>query len=288
MRKLFVGIIAFLVSRRTLWRLGRALYLKARADVVNEMEINGEKKVQCCVLKNLVNEDEKIVFFDVGANVGDWTLSTLDQAARLGVEKQLEIHSFEPVLSTFQTLQRRINEVHGSNKAIYLINQAMSSTDGSADIFIVGENAGTNSLYPDPMHPGTHSLRIELTSGDNYCALKTIDKVHFLKCDVEGHDMDVLCGVKNLIESGRVMVFQFEYTHFWVYSRHYLKDVFDFISGYQYKIGKITPDKIEIYEKWHPELEKFFAGNYLIIHESALQWFDLTKGSFDVSDTYGI
>ena len=64
--------------------------------------------------------------------------------------------------------------------------------------------------------------------------------------------------------------------------------MFDFIGGRCYKVAKITPDKIELYEKWHPELERFFEGNYLIIHENVLRWFDVTNGKFDVFNTYDV
>ncbi len=99
--------------------------------------------------------------------------------------------------------------------------------------------------------------------------------------------MDVLFGIQGLIESERILVIQFEYNLRWIYSRHYLKDVFDFISGHPYKIGKITSETIEVYERWHPELEKFFEGNYLLIHQKSLKWFDLMEGSFDEYNTYG-
>lgn len=287
MKKLIIKIIAFLTTRRSLWRFGRALYLTARADVNNELNTNGERNVQYSVLKKFINSNEEIIIFDIGANIGDWTFSTLDIAASLGVDKQLEIHLFEPVLSTFRTLESRIIGSKRFKSKIHLINQGHSSDVGTADIFIVGENAGTNSLHPDPLHPSTKLQKIELTTGDSYCTRAGIDKVHFIKCDAEGHDVNVLYGIKNLMELEKVMVFQFEYTHFWVYSRHFLKDVFDFISNSHYRIGKITPNRIELYEKWHPELEKFFAGNYLIIHESALEWFNLSVGEFDVFDTYG-
>ena len=276
-----------MTSRRTLWRLGRALYLKARADVDNNIDANGEKIVQFCILKNLVNSDENIVFFDIGANIGNWTLSALDNAARLGADEQLEIHAFEPVPSTFETLQCRIKEHQVSDKSVRLVNQALSSTEGNAEMFIIDENAGTNSLHQDAMNSKTSRIRIEMTTGDKYCACKGINKIHFIKCDAEGHDMDVLSGINGLIESEKIMVIQFEYNHRWIYSRHYLKDVFDFIGNRPYKVAKITPDKIELYANWHPELERFFEGNYLIIHENVLRWFDVINGKFDAFDTYG-
>ena len=287
LKRFLVNTVRLLASRRTLWRLGRALYLEARADVNNDMDTNGEKKIQHCIIKNLVNKGEDIIFFDVGANIGSWTVSALDNAASLRVDKRLEVHTFEPAPDTFRTLQCQMKEHQVSDKTVHLVNQALSSAEGNAEMFIVGENAGTNSLHEDAMESTLSRTTIELTTGDKYCSRNGINKIHFIKCDAEGHDMDVLLGFKCLIEAEKIMVFQFEYNHRWIYSRHYLKDVFDFIGNHRYRIAKITPDTIELYEGWHPELERFFEGNYLIIHENVLKWFDVTCGKFDVFDTYG-
>ena len=82
------------------------------------------------------------------------------------------------------------------------------------------------------------------------------------------------------------MACQFEYNYLWIYSRHYFKDVFDFIKGTGYCVGKITPGGVELYEQWHPELDRFIAGNYLLLHPDALNWFVTHKGQFDAYNTY--
>jgi len=56
---------------------------------------------------------------------------------------------------------------------------------------------------------------------------------------------------------------QFEYNHRWVFSRHFLRDAFEFMRPLGYEIGKVTPKGIEFYAGWHPELETFREGNYL-------------------------
>jgi FkbM family methyltransferase len=287
-RKIFVNIIACILSRRTLWRFGRALYMKGRADTINIMSTNGEKYIQYCVLKNLIDIDEKIIFFDIGANIGNWTISAMDIADKLGVIKNLEIHLFEPVFSTFITLQNNIKKYQKQNTSVYLINQGLSNIEGKYDMFITDENAGTNSLYQDPMKAENYRIKVELTTGDNYCNRNGINKIHFIKCDTEGNDINVLYGIRGLINSEKVLIFQFEYSHRWIYSRHYIRDVFNFTNTHNYKIAKITPGKIEIYRNWHPELEKFFEGNYLIIHNNVLKWFNFTVGDFDIYDTYRI
>jgi len=95
-----------------------------------------------------------------------------------------------------------------------------------------------------------------------------LEIIHFLKCDTEGHDMEVLRGAKRLFDEQRVVVCQFEYNLCWVYSRHFLKDVFDYVADTAYRVGKVTPRGVETYRAWHPELEKFFEGTTAIAFTS--------------------
>lgn len=277
-----------LVSRQTLWRLGRSLYMKARADVPNNMETNGERMLQLHLLDTFADKAEKITVFDVGANVGGWTSSLLEQAIAVKMDGRLQVHLFEPVPAAFQQLATRMQR-YGDRFDLQPESMAVSESSGPAQMFIFGEAAEeTNSLHQVAPDNGGPSIQIETITLDEYCGKKGIDLIHFLKCDTEGHDMQVIAGGKGMFESGRIKVCQFEYNHRWIFSRHYLKDVFDFFSEFPYSIGKITPGGIELFGAWHPELERFFEGNYVLIHDSAFEWFPVRMGQFDSHNTYGV
>lgn len=278
-------ILGFLLGRRTAWRLGRSLYLKARADSPNVARLNGEESLQRQLLTRFAVVPEKLVAFDVGANIGDWTWFLLQEASKLNMEARLEIHSFEPVPSTFTVLQERINK-HQLRNNVHLVPLALSNQDGTAEMYISGETAGTNSLHPDAMNRAQRCIQIDKTTVYTYCSRNDITIIHFLKCDTEGHDMEVLQGSKRLFNEQRIMACQFEYNHRWVYSRHYLKDVFDMFESTVYSVGKITPNGIELYQEWHPELERFFEGNYILLHAEALHWFTTMTGKYDAYNTF--
>ena len=285
-RKMF-DILVSILDRRTLWRLGRFLYKKARADTPNEMQSNGEQMIQRQLLNEFAKNSMTCVIFDVGANVGNWTWFILQKSVELKIDGRIEIYAFEPVASTFQTLQNRLGQSPQSVH-IHLEPQALSSAEGISEMFVTGENAGTNSLHVDEMNKDAHWIEINKTTADAYCFRNNIKVIHYLKCDTEGHDMEVVYGARQLFQEERIMACQFEYNHRWIYSRHYLKDIFDFAQNMPYSIGKITPKGIEIFEEWHPELERFFEGNYMLIHHDALHWFRSRKGKFDLSSTYNV
>ncbi len=116
----------------------------------------------------------------------------------------------------------------------------------------------------------------------------SLDVIHLLKSDTEGHDMEVITGALPLLKEGRIAVHQFEYNHRWIFSKHFLKDVFDAAEGLPYHIGKICPNDIEVYDKWYPEHERFFEANYVLLRRDAVSWFNTTECRLDINNTLAV
>jgi FkbM family methyltransferase len=276
-----------LLGRQTTWRLGRALYMLARGDVATTIATDGELMVQRRVLhmwRTTTHGTRRLVVFDVGANVGEWSKALLCAITAQAERTQLDLHIFEPVPSTCETAAASL--VHSGNGAHLAFHRmALSSSKGTARMFIHAKGSGTNSLHRDDDTDGTSSLLIATDTVDAFCTMNSIADIHLLKCDTEGHDVAVIEGALSLLKQGRIGVLQFEYNHRWIFSRHYLKDVFDMLAALPYCLGRLHSDHIALYHHWHPELERFFEANYLIIHNDALQWFDTTTGTIDNFNT---
>jgi FkbM family methyltransferase len=283
-----IGWLAERLGRRTSWRLGRALYLEARGDAGHwlDFETDGEALLQRRMLEHAAaTTSGRIVVMDVGANVGDWTHALLDRAAALGLGDRLEVHAFEPVPGTVATLRRRIG-AHALARAVRVVPEALSSAPGTLRIHIAGENEGTNSVHADPLKPDLPVVEVKAGSIDDYAAAQGLERIHFIKCDAEGHDMEVLTGARRSFADARVVACQFEYNLRWVYARHYLKDAFDFAAGLPYRLGKVMPGGIETLPAWHPELERFFDGNFVLLHREAARWPGIVDGGFDRFNTW--
>ena len=270
--------------RRFFWRLGRRIYMMARHDFNNRPTTNGEIRLQHEVLTLLYNRSVKPVIFDVGANVGDWTLSLIGQARTIDRLGTLAIHAFEPFPSTFQTLSKRLRE-YTADRTVRCSELALSSEDDEAYML------GTPDLETSSLHGGGEAsqydrVKVKLQKADTYSEENDIQEVHLLKCDAEGHDFEVIRGAAHLLEKGRVWFLQFEYNSRWVYSRHYLKDVFELIAGTRYKLSKVTPRGLELYEGWHPELERFFEGNYAVIRDDLVHQVTTRSVSVDSAATF--
>ena len=156
------SIVVGLVNRRTRWRLGRAIYMSARMDVPNDMKTNGEERLLRDLLSSLSHNSDKVVLFDVGANIGEWTSAATEGISRAAMEDRAQIHAFEPVHSTFKALGTNISKLPAITD-IQLVNVAMSDREGESEIFVFGETGGTNSLYPDELAPASNPNRTKLS-----------------------------------------------------------------------------------------------------------------------------
>jgi FkbM family methyltransferase len=283
----FESFIMSMLGRHMTWRVGRRLYCAARGDIGIDIRSDGEVMVQRQVLvawDSVHPPAGRLVVFDVGANVGDWPVAMLDLCQDRSLA-DCRLYAFEPVSSTFSTYSSRIAE-HRLGRAVTSERTAMSSREGNAKIRVVGDNAGRNSLHVVPTDQTHQVEEVTLTTIDSYCARRGIAAIHLLKIGTEGHDMEVLRGAIGMISSGTVSVIQFEYSDMRVAARNFLKDVFDLVEGLPYYVGRPQPDHVIVYCEWHPELERFFAGNYLLIHETAIPWFSVRRARPDHSNVF--
>lgn len=136
-------------------------------------------------LKNYLKKN--YIVLDVGANFGDHSLLMSKYGGT--------VHSFEPHDTTFQWLVRNVQK---NNKANIVINQiALGKEDGVFSLYEppTSDNEGLFSLTPlDGFH---ESAKVKVTTLDQYVLEKNIEKIDFVKCDVEGAELAFLMGGRN-------------------------------------------------------------------------------------------
>jgi FkbM family methyltransferase len=243
------------LGRRAVVRASRYVLLRARLDYPNEMTANGESALQRWVLA--LAPGGEIHVADVGANVGRWSLSMLSAASVAGRADDLRLHAFEPDARAYARLAQALSGVPAVLSAV-----ALSDRHGSTAFHVVAPAAGTNSLHPSPTAlAATETVTTETL--DSYATRSGVPWFTLVKVDTEGHDLTVLRGAHTLLTEHRIAVVQFEYNHRWVFARAYLRDAFDFLTGFGYQIGKLTPKGVEFYPGWDADLETFVEGNYV-------------------------
>ena len=229
----------------------------ARRDIVNNPEKNGEYWLLQEVLKSNFSSP---IILDIGANKGDWT----DYARRLILNGENSgrgggiVYAFEPTASTYKYLVERFQ----GSEIVKAFRIALSSHSETKEFFVISEFAGVNTLTKTP---GASVESVEALTVDDFLKQQNIKGVTLVKSDTEGHDFNVLKGAEQILASGAVEVWQFEYNHRWIEQGCFLKNVFNLIVGKPYILGKLFANGIECYRQWHPELERFIEGNYVLI-----------------------
>ena len=236
------------------WRMGRKLYFWGRGEQHNSPEANGEYWLLAEVVRL---SSQHAHFMDIGANKGDWTIEALKLSEETG--KSVNLHAFEPCTGTRQMLEARLPEGAGAR-----VNAlAMSSTPGETEFYSSGAGLGTNSLN---QVSGTEVERVQVSTIDAYLESNGINRVELVKVDTEGFDLEVLRGAERALSEGKIALIQFEYNWRWLLNRASLLQVFQLIAGTPYRFGRLVNGGIKIYEQWHFELDRYFEGNYVLIH----------------------
>jgi FkbM family methyltransferase len=129
-------------------------------------------------LKRLVKPHS--IIFDVGANFGFYSLLL---AATNDCE---HVFAFEPESETFKRLKKNI-ALNGLEKSVKAIPLGLSDIRGPARLSTEDGNSGASFIGPA-------GQPIQVETLDGFCSINSIERLDFLKIDVEGHEMHVLAG----------------------------------------------------------------------------------------------
>lgn len=156
-----------------------------------------ERPIQALLHQNL---KEGSVFYDVGANVGFFSLI----AARL-VGEHGRVYAFEPEARNLTSLHRNVELNHSHN--ISVIEAAVSKEAGTGRLFLA-DYAGGHSLYQSETSSNDTNAGVPVTtvSLDDLVESKQILPPTIVKIDVESGELDVLKGMSRLLIEHRPIV----------------------------------------------------------------------------------
>lgn len=204
--------------------------------------------------------NQPVTLFDVGANVGEFTLEILEVFR----SQPFQLYTFEPSGIASAKLKQRVPDL----PHVHIVQKALSDREGTADLFSPDQGSALASLHQRDL---THISRefnkketVTITTFDKFCEENDIPYVHLLKIDVEGHELAALKGAQVMIDRNAVEVIQFEFGGTSLDSRSYFKDFFQLLSP-KYKIYRILPKGLRELASYSEKLEIYQSANYLAI-----------------------
>jgi len=147
-------------------------------------------------MKKILEEGD--IFIDVGASIG--YLSSIGASL---VGKKGEVHSFEPVPTYFQRLQKT-SQLNKDYKMM-VNNVALADYSGKGKIRITDHTSvGWNSMVPKFIRKEDKKIiKINVIRLDDYIFKNNLGKVKLIKIDVEGFENEVLKGLSEFLKKGK-------------------------------------------------------------------------------------
>ncbi|HEY4594009.1 MAG TPA: FkbM family methyltransferase, partial [Thermoanaerobaculia bacterium] len=147
-----------------------------------------------------------MVVFDVGANLGFYTLLLADRVGPQG-----RVHAFEPDPLSCELLRRR-----AAGRANIEINQtAVGDHEGTITLYTNRSNRADNRVHPSLGAETAEAVDVPLTTLDAYCAARKIERIDAVKMDIQGAEVSALAGFRKTIDrlKPRWMLIEFSLEH---------------------------------------------------------------------------
>jgi len=180
------------------------------------------------------------VFFDIGANKGEWTNFILENKK----DNSLKCYLFEPGLTAFGYLQQRFK----NNNTIELKNSAVSNVPGLLDFYEEENAGGMSSAVKGWANNPIKLIQVACTTVDEEIDSKKIAFLDFMKIDVEGFDLKVIEGACQSLADQKIGILQFEYNSGWLNTGSSLSIAYQILKTNGYEIYLIKHKGLFLYD----------------------------------------
>ncbi|WP_342228097.1 FkbM family methyltransferase [Rickettsiella endosymbiont of Rhagonycha lignosa] len=225
-----------------------------RSAAFDLLSFKSYEKEELDVILNII--EPNMVFFDIGANIG-WHSINIAKAY-----ESISVYAFEPILETFNLLKNNI--ILNNLRNVQLFNIGLSNTC-EEQVFYYDRHAtaftsSRNNLEKDNIH----KIYAQVEKMDEFICNNKIDKVDFIKCDVEGSELHVIQGGKKHIEKFLPMV-MIEMVRKWTANFHYHPNqIIKFFADLEYQCFRIQDKKLIDFPFMDEETPDI---NFLFLHK---------------------
>jgi FkbM family methyltransferase len=215
-------------------------------------DMAGEISAAAAFLKNASDP----VIFDIGANHGEWTSGiwrTLGRGRYFAFEPQDECQA---------------SLTNTAVPTLKVIQSAVSDQAGDMDLHSDFDGSGLASFYERAetyLKRPTRVQRVPVTTVDLAIDSYGLQRIDFMKIDVEGAELQVLLGAKHALKAQTIRAFAFEFGSANIYSRVFFRDFWELITSNGYALWRIVPGgSLRPITTYREDLEHFRGvSNYI-------------------------
>jgi FkbM family methyltransferase len=225
----------------------------------SEIKTNGE----FFLLREIANyyrNEKKIILFDVGANVGNYSKNLAD------LFKDSAIYSFEP----FSTAYHKLKELSLTHSNILPQKIGLSAKNGELPVYsndVFSEIGGVYNRSAILKNISLDKNEIcEFRTITSFCSDNHISHIHFLKIDTEGHELEVLKGAIDFLENGKTDFIQFEFGSGNIFSRTYFWDLYNLLKQ-DYVICRLLKNGFIRINEYDSDLEMQILTNFVAVNK---------------------
>lgn len=204
--------------------------LRIKIEKLTEQEFGVSMKYDVeKVLRRLRDVYNEVIVFDIGANTGQ-TVHYLN-----GFGLPITIHAFEPSTSTFELLTEETKNI----QRLILNNVGLGAKSESQLFYHNAQSDISSFLKPTDQLWGkvVKEELIQITTLDAYVRKTQIDRIHYLKIDTQGFDLEVLKGAENLLTNKKIDVIQMEITMETFYeSQPKMYEILRFLDDFNFQL----------------------------------------------------
>jgi FkbM family methyltransferase len=150
---------------------------------------------------------------------------------------------------------------HGNTPGVCIHPFGLAASEGTVPFYAYSREASELTSLRVPLHSHVpHRVQTaSVHTGERVCRDLNIERIDFLKVDVEGADYDVLTGFSGLLNPNHIGIIQFEHE-----GGRYLHDFYALLAPKGYAIGKIYANYVD-FRPHHAEMEHCPGPNYLAV-----------------------
>ena len=193
-----------------------------------------------------------MTIFDVGANRGEYTSAILELYPRS------RIFAFEPSRETFRLLEAEF----AAMSQVVKLNYGLGCKARNQLLYKESQYARIASLTPLDVIDPDYTEKVVIRTLDEVVSEYTIGEIDLLKIDVEGHELDVIKGAQNTLSLRKIKCLQFELGGSSIDTNTTLKDIYEVLSQYDYRLYLISRRGIVPLDTYDYFLEQYSTTNF--------------------------